>query len=266
MTYLSPIFEWSYRNTWPQCKRCREERESAPHTIPRAHRGWCKLVPTLWIRRLDSPLSVATSRGERPDTSFIIVLDIICKKKENRFLCAIRLKRISIHVDWKGKRAIKSMKQHYHSCTNAATCCHSQNIENGWADNGPNTDVTFGNERTNDVHEKLRTACGPSHKCGTNDVVRHIQTFKQIFNKNKNVSFWLWFDWDWEKECSFWILLVHIFSTAGTKYLSQTTASAKNKYKLTNMWKAIAPACLCSSVKISSGKSSMAGWVQFWPK
>lgn len=28
------------------------------------------------------------------------------------------------------------------------------------------------------------------------------------------------------------VLPVHIFSTAGTKYLSQTTASARNKYKL----------------------------------
>lgn len=59
---------------------------------------------------------------------------------------------------------------------------------------------------------------------------------------------------------------VHIFSTAGTKYLSQTTASAKNKYKLQTAWSTTAPACRCSSVKKSFGKSSMAGCVQFRPK
>ncbi len=56
---------------------------------------------------------------------------------------------------------------------------------------------------------------------------------------------------------------VHIFSTAGTKYLSQTTASAKNKYKLHIAWSTTAPDCRCSSVKKSIGKSSIAGCVQF---
>lgn len=56
-----------------------------------------------------------------------------------------------------------------------------------------------------------------------------------------------------------------IFSTAGTKYLSHTTARAKNKYRLTVMWKMTAPSNLCCRVKKSPGKSSIAGGVQFVP-
>lgn len=58
---------------------------------------------------------------------------------------------------------------------------------------------------------------------------------------------------------------MHILSTAGTKYLSQTTAKAKNKYKLAITCKTTAPFCLSNSVKKSFGKSSIAGWVQFIP-
>jgi len=54
-------------------------------------------------------------------------------------------------------------------------------------------------------------------------------------------------------------------STAGTKYLSQTTASAANKYRAIITCITTAPSCLCLSVKRSLGKSSMAGGVQFSP-
>lgn len=53
-----------------------------------------------------------------------------------------------------------------------------------------------------------------------------------------------------------------ILSTAGTKYLSHTTARAKNKYRLTVMWTMTAPACRCCGVNKSDGKSSIAGGVQ----
>lgn len=58
---------------------------------------------------------------------------------------------------------------------------------------------------------------------------------------------------------------MHILSTAGTKYLSQTTAKAKNKYKLAITCRTTAPFCLSNSVKKSFGKSSIAGWVQLIP-
>lgn len=57
-----------------------------------------------------------------------------------------------------------------------------------------------------------------------------------------------------------------IFSTAGTKNLSHTTARAMNRYSDTMTWITTAPSCLCFSVKKSLGKSSMAGGVQFDPK
>lgn len=56
-----------------------------------------------------------------------------------------------------------------------------------------------------------------------------------------------------------------IFSTAGTKYLSQTRAKATNKYKLAMMCRTKAPCWRSLSEKKSLGKSSMAGCVQLMP-
>lgn len=55
---------------------------------------------------------------------------------------------------------------------------------------------------------------------------------------------------------------MQIFSTAGTKYLSHTTASARNRYRLPMACRTTAPFWRCSLVKKSGGKSSMAGGVQ----
>lgn len=55
---------------------------------------------------------------------------------------------------------------------------------------------------------------------------------------------------------------MHNFTTAGTKYLSQTIAKATNKYSDAIIWMATAPFSLWSAENMSFGKSSIAGGVQ----
>lgn len=167
----------------------------------------------------------------------------------------------------------------YHSCTNSTTRSHGEDIKdcrsnyvesqltknvryenflnivyNSLFTYCTDANITFRDKSSNNINEQFWCASGCSHKCCPCHIVGHIQSYvKEIVKISQTKLFMM-------------NQPVHIFSTAGTKYLSQTTASAKNKYKLQIAWSTTAPDCRCCSVKKSLGKSSIAGCVQFGPR